>query len=245
MKNLFTLSFIICSIFCISACGGGDDGPTDPPVTDGDISGGVNLYDDKNIPLPNDGMTVTIVGRSESAVTDAEGRFRLEGVPFGSYQLRYEKNGFGTFIGPEFEHEANDNGITFITDSPSLGQISTTIITNGSAALDGNDFLLTVESEPGGNNQDPVYVSIFLRGSDDVSNENNSAVIGPLQIAINPFNIRITQQQLLEFGFSADETVYIKVYGDSFFANNYERLGSTIHPNANQNASPTMNLVVQ
>lgn len=245
MKNLFTQSLLLCSIIFISACGGGDDGPTDPPVTEADISGGVNLYDDKNIPVPNDGMIVTIDGRTESASSDEQGQFRISAVPFGTYRLRYEKSGFGTFIGPEFEHVANDDGITFITDSPSLGQFSTTTITDASAALNGNDFLLTVESEPGGNNQDPVYVSVFLRGSDDVSNENNSAVIGPLQIQINPFEIRITQQQLLEFGFSADETVYMKVYGDSFFPNNYERLGSTIHPNANQNASPTMNLVVQ
>ncbi len=242
IKPLAALLFVL----CLSSCGGGsDDGPSNPPVTEADISGGVNLFDDKNIPELNDGMTVTVEGRSESGITDDQGRFRITGVPFGTYRLVYEKAGYGTFKGPEFVHEENDDGITFIPDSPSLGQISTTTITSATAALDGNDFLLTIETEPVSNNANPLFITVFLKGSPDVSNLDNSAVHGPRQIQINPVDIRITRDQLTEYGFSSDETVYMRVYGESQFTNAYEEFGSTIHPNANPTASSVLELVVQ
>ncbi len=64
----------------------------------GTITGYVYVYDksDWYVTTNADGINVTI-GDTISAVTDNAGKFVLENVPFGTYDIRYEKRGITSF----------------------------------------------------------------------------------------------------------------------------------------------------
>jgi len=52
---------------------------------------------------------------------------------------------------------------------------------------------------------------------------------------INPFEITLTASDLSGMGFSSGATVYVKVYGDSFWSNEYENSGLGIKVFVNLN----------
>ncbi len=226
------------------SCGSSEDADT-PNEGNADIVGSVNLFNEKRVPRPNGGMTVSIEGTNLSTITSSEGFFTLSEVPFGTYRLQYEKEGYGTFLGEEFTHQANEDGFTPSPDSPFLGQISTTEIVNSRATLVGNDFIIEFETFPEGKMSNPVFASIFFLRNGNVSNMFNSAVIGPIIIVENPTVILVSQEELTEFGFSADEKVHMRVYGDSFFPNSYRDFGALVHPNVGPNPGPVMMLTMQ
>jgi hypothetical protein len=61
----------------------------------------------------------------------------------------------------------------------------------------------------------------------------------------DPVVITLTQQQLNDYGFSTGSTVYIRVYGDSYYSNNYlDPTGGQIFPNINSNAVTSISFVV-
>lgn len=239
-KNTFCLLPLL--LFFISCS---NDEEVIAPMGDGEIIGNVVLFNEFNVPRPNNGMEVSIFGSDEKTITDARGNFTLSNIPFDNYQLVFEKSGYGSFVSEEIEHTGVDGDTTFLPKSLFLGQFSNTSIISARAILDNGDFLITIETEPSASTQDPLFVTVFLNGNASVSNETNSAVHGTLRIEENPVEIRIEQQQIYDYGFSADKTVFFKVYGDSFFNNSYAKLGSIIHPNVNPVSSPTFDLVVQ
>lgn len=75
-------------------------------------------------------MNVKVVGTTPliQTTTNAEGKFTLPEVPFATYTLEYSKTGFGTFKKIGVIHGTNGQA-TFISDIPSLGQLSTTTVT--------------------------------------------------------------------------------------------------------------------
>lgn len=238
-------SLLLVFIVCLLASCGSDDDNNDMGPTMGNITGAVFLFNDINIPQPRDGMLVSIVGTSHQATTNTEGVFMFEDIEFGDYQLQYEKAGFGTYISEEYEHGVAGETETIWPESPLLGQISTTTISSSRAVLDGSDFLISAQSDPAGTVTDPRYVTIFLSKNPEVSNTDNTAVIGVLKTEANPIEVRLTRTEIEILGFASDETVYIKVYGDALYPNAYDSFGSIIHPNANLAAGPTMDQVVQ
>jgi len=63
----------------------------------GTIIGYVTIWDKTDInALDFDGVTVSI-GDSISVVTDNAGKFILDSIPFGTYDIKYEKKGFTSF----------------------------------------------------------------------------------------------------------------------------------------------------
>ena len=235
--------WILLHLIIFTSCG--SDEEQNPPMGDGEIIGNVVLFNEFNVPRPNEGMEVSILDSDEKTITDARGNFTLSNIPFNNYQLVFNKPGYGSFVSEEFDHSGANGDTTFLPKSYFLGQLSNTSIISARATLDNNDFLITIETEPSASTQDPLFITVFLNGNASVSNETNSAVHGTLRIEKNPVEIRIEQQQLYDYGFSADKTVFFKVYGDSFFNNSYNKLGSVIHPNVNPISSPTFDLVVQ
>ena len=144
--NYLTLSLI--TLLVISSCGKDEDS-LPPPITEADITGSVNLYDEGTIQVDNSNMTVKVEGASPaiSATTDVNGNFTLSAVPFGTYTILYEKSGFGTFKKFDIEHE---NNATVILNTPSIGEVSTTEITNLEANISGNDIIISVTTNPSG-----------------------------------------------------------------------------------------------
>lgn len=225
----------------------GDDDPAPDPITTANIIGSVNLYDNGTNQIDNTGMTVKIDGSSPmvSATTDIDGNFTLADVPFGTYTLVYEKPGFGTFKKFEIEH-TNAVSSTAIANSPSLGQMSTTQITNLETNLSGNDVIISVTTDPSGNSNNERYIRFFYSTSANVSDENYTNYSEGLISQINPYEKTLTSSDLSNMGFSSGATVYVRVYGDSFWSNEYDDpdLGRRVFPNLNSASANAVSFIV-
>ena len=238
------LTFGLVVLLGITSCSTEED-PTPEPITEANIIGSVNLYDEGETQIDNSNMTVKLEGTGFSTTTDADGDFTLMEVPFGTYTLIYEKSGFGTFKKFDLEH-TNTGSSTIITKTPSLGETSTTQVTALTTSVNGNDIQFSITTDPGGNNGNARYVRYFLSTDSNVSNENYTYYSAGLISQINPYEITLSQNDLTSAGFSSGQTVYMKVYGDSFWSNEYDDtdLGRKVFPNLNMTSSNSVSFVV-
>jgi hypothetical protein len=244
MTKLHYLTLSLLLILGFTSCS--DSGDSTPaPITKANIIGSVNLYDEGTMQIENSGMTVKLEVTGFSATTDTNGDFTLLDSPFGTYILIYEKSGFGTFKTFNLEH-TNTGAPTIITVTPSLGETSTTQVTELAASVNGNDVLISATTNPAGNNGNTRYVRYFLSADSNVSNENYTYYSPGLVSQINPYEITLSQNDLTSAGFSSGQTVYVKVYGDSFFNNEYEdtNLGRKVFPNLNTTSANSVSFVV-
>lgn len=238
------LTFSLVVLLGISSCSEDEDSTPDP-ITKANITGSVNLYDEGTTRVDNSNMTVKLEGTtpSMSSITDFEGKFTLTDVPYGNYTLIYEKLGFGTFKKVDIEHL---NNVTAILNTPSLGEISTTQITNLEADVSGNDIIISVTTNPAGSNGNRRYVRCFLDTDSNVSNETYTYYSPGLISQINPYKITLSQNDLTNAGFPSGQTVNVKVYGDSFWSNEYDDpdLGRKVFPNLNTISVSSVTFVV-
>jgi hypothetical protein len=238
------LPFGLIILLGISSCSKDED-PTPDPITKANITGSVNLYDEGTTQIDNSNMTVKVEGTTPviSATTDANGDVTLSDVPFGTYTILYEKSGFGTFKKFDIEHK---NNATAIINTPSIGEISTTQITNLQANVSGNDIIISVTTNPAGSNGNTRYVRYFLSTDSNVSNENYTYFSPGLVSQINPKEITLSNNDLTNAGFAAGETIFVKVYGDSFWSNAYDdpNLGRNVFPNLNMTSTNSVSFIV-
>ena len=223
---------------------------TDPipvPIVDGDIIGAVDLYDESTTNLSNEGMIIA-VGQSVPLITgvsNINGEFILQDVPFGTYTLIYSKDGFGTYKIFDVGHQ-NSGVNTVIPHTPSLGQLSSTEVSELTVEIDGNNVVLTVTTNPGASSNDPGYIRLFYDDQFNVSSVAYDQYSDGIEIKINPFEIILTKTNLNNMGYASGTTVFAKVYGDSYFSNDYEdpTLGYRVFPNLNSVAAPPVSFVV-
>ncbi|WP_154857229.1 carboxypeptidase-like regulatory domain-containing protein [Cyclobacterium xiamenense] len=244
MKFKFLLGVLIA--FLVVSCGNDTD-PDDGPATAADIVGSVNLYDEGTNSLDNAGMQVSVEGTSPliTATTDANGRFVLADVPFGTHTLVYEKAGYGTFKKYEVVHE-NTGPVTAISETPSLGQRSTTEITALAVQLQAGEVTLQITTEPAGNTANRRYVRYFLGTESSLEVEDYQAFSPVFVAQINPFELTLSQSDLLDAGFASGQTVYVRAYGDSFWSNTYldPDQDRTVFPNIHPNAAEPVSFVM-
>lgn len=246
IKNYFFLALIFSST--LIACNkDDDDNTTTPPIDEADIQGSVNLYDESINEVSPSGMTVYIEGLASSAfdITDDEGDFTLESVPFGTYVLIYEKENYGTYKAYQLSHDP-DEGSTIIQQTPSLGQISTTQITGANVSYAGDSVTFYLNLVPQANNSNQRYIRYFLSSSDSVSSTNYEEFSPGIIARIEPFHVSLTQSELQTMGFQSGQTVYFIAYGESFWSNQYEdvELGFSVFPNLNSSTVSPISFVV-
>jgi hypothetical protein len=244
MKTIIQIALLSTYLFLI-ACKK-DDGPIAPPSAD--IHGSVSLYNDGITAVDNAGMTVSIAGSDQlfSTTTNADGEFTLENVTLGTYDLLYEKSGFGTYKKFDIELATADTPVN-IPSIPSLGQVSTTEITGLSVDDSGADVKISVTTNPGGTSNSPRYIRYFFNNlSSGASNTAYSTFLDVLQININPEVKTFTVSDLNDLGFSSGTTVFVRVYGDSFYSNDYDEpaLDIRIFPNLNTTSADAVSFVV-
>jgi hypothetical protein len=198
------------------------------------VFGSVNLYDEGTTPIDGSNMTVTVENTNHTiaAITDMNGAFTLLDVPFGTHTIVYEKTGFGTYKLFDFQHKKSESAIS---NAPSLGKVSTTQITGLEANLTGDYVIISITTNPAGSNGNTRYIRYFLSTDSTVSNENYTYFSPIFASRINPKEITISKNDLINAGFASGQTIYINAYGDSFWSNEYEDpvLGRTIFPNLN------------
>jgi hypothetical protein len=236
-------SFIL--ILFITSCSSNDDSPA--AATRANISGSVNLYNESTNQVDNSNMTVSVLGTMplNSAVTDAQGKFVLSNVPFGTYTLEYTKNGYGTYKKFGVVHGTNGQA-TALTATPSLGQVSTTSITGITASTSANQVVLSISTNPGGSAANRRYIRYFLSTSQSVSATNYSYYSPVFTSQINPFEKTILATELISAGFTSGQQVYVRAYGDSFWDNAYDspEFNRRIFPNLNANTVPAATFIV-
>lgn len=244
--NYLILGLIVLVGF--SSCNNDDDNETPQPITKANIIGSVNLYDEGVTQIDGSGMTLTVEGTSPliTATTDENGEFTLSDVPFGTYTVSYTKVFFGPFRKFSIEHNNSTGSPTIITETPSLGQSSTTQITALSAMVIGTDVEISVTTDPAGNNSNTRYFRYFLSDNSDVSNENYTFYSEGIVSQINPRVVTLSQNDLTDAGFSSGSTVHLKAYGDSFWSNAYDdpELERMVFPNLNENSANSVSFVV-
>jgi hypothetical protein len=238
---LFTI--FVLSIFIISSCSKENDSISNPK-TIADIIGIVDLFDE-NINIPDSGMHVKIEGLQPefSATSDLNGKYILQGIPFGTYTLIYEKQGFGTFKNFGVEH--NNTGSSTIL-SNGLSKISTTEVINLDAVSYEFQINISFKIYPAGSNNDIRYVRLFYGDSSSVSDENYTYFTPKLSLKYDQFELTLSQNDFIEMGFSSNTTVFIKIYGDTYFSNDYydQDLGIFVFPNLNKNSADAVSFIV-
>lgn len=219
---------------------------TEPP-TKADITGSVNLYDESTLSISNADMKVSVIGTSPliSATTDANGKYTLSSVPFGTYTLMFEKTGYGTYIKPGIVH-ATDGTPTILTNTPSLGKKSSTAITQLTVSQDTSGVVVAASTNPAGSMGNTRYIRYFLSTSSAVSKDNYQYASAGFVSRINPYQITFAPGNLSAAGFSGGQTVFIKVYGDAFWSNEYKdpSSGKSVFPNLNENAANAVSFIM-
>lgn len=211
-----------------SACGEEDDPLTNPPSAD--ISGQVKLFDEGTNEISPSGMTVSAEGLRIEDLTDGDGRFLLQDVLLGRVVVAYEKSGYGTY--KKFIDDFNEDLV--LTEVPSLGKISQTDVITNSVIVEGME--VRIASVTTGTNTPIRYLRYFFSTRSDVSSESYEAFLDrPVESdpRVNPAVLTITGQELNELGFTSGTTVYARVYGDSYYSNDYEdpNEGRRVFPN--------------
>lgn len=140
--------------------------------------------------------------------------------------------GYGTYKLYDVNHNVSGAN-TIITKIPSLGKISTTEVTSLTVDDAGADIIISVTTDPGGTSNSSRYIRYFFNSQSGVSNTDYTKYSEVLQININPHDKTFTKSDLNDMGFASGSTVYVKVYGESFYSNEYDdpTLGIRVFPN--------------
>lgn len=215
-------------------------------ISYGQIRGLVRLADDLNNPQSYAGMQVTAENTGVSTVSDSLGRYFLNGLQNGIYNLVYSKPGYGTYILVGFNNNGN------ISDNPSLvplvtlGQFSTTTFTALTINIKNDSVILRPSIYPEGTTIQPRGIRFFYATTPDISSENFAAYSSVYQLSGTTGALKVGYDYFYGLGFTSGETVYIKGYGDAFFSNDYvdPATGKHIFPNINQTSVAAVSFVL-
>lgn len=192
-------------------------------------------------------MTITVEGTSPliTSKTDESGEFTIENVPFGTYNLLFDKTGYGMY--KYFDASLTETGSPLnLTETFDLGQQSSLIITDFTAHISHGSIDYTGTTDPEGTAEAPKYIRIFYSADSTVSSSNYSYYSEAYEITTHNFELPIASEKLNEEGFASGSTIYMKVYGDAYWNNSYDDplTGKLIIPNLSPNSPNTVSFVV-
>ena len=231
-----------------------NDSTTSVP-TSGNLFGSIQTWDDKTTST-NDmaGVTVTITNLvNKSTTTDAQGKYTFTNLPYDQYDIEISKTGYGTMkvfgITHSYDPAASTLGSTQLP-SISFGKKSTTSVTalavNGNNVLGepGVSFSYTVSPTPTPASR--AFVRYFLSTAADVSPTKYLAASAVVNFSNGSGITGFSTSQLIGMGFASGQTVYVKMFGESFVTNEYYQpnLGYKIYPNINLTSQPAVSFVV-
>ena len=244
MKVILKIT-VISGLSLFFSCGGDTINNPDP-VTGANIIGSVNLYDEGTSQVDNSGMIVKIGNLSPliQDTTDSDGNFVLQDVPFGTYTLIFEKAGYGTYNHQGLEH-INTGSSTVLVPSPSLGQFASTKVMNLEVTAPAGKIAIAVTTDPAGSIGNTRYLRFLYSTDNNVDQTHYSYHSADLISQNNPYTLELNSTDLAGMGFSPASTVYVKVYGDSFWSNEYETdSGKKVFPNLNPVSADAVSFLV-
>ncbi len=207
----------------------------------GKLSGSIQTWDDKLNSI-NDALGITVsIGNlpNTTTTTDANGRFSFDNLPYDEYEIVITKSGYGTKKVIGVKHASTATTIPVI----GFGKVSTTTVSTFSVI--GNTFngepgvSFNYAFSPAPTTSNRSFVRYFFSNAATVSNTNYSAFSSLKSYSSNISFAGFTNGELAAMGFTSGQTIFVKVYGDSFQSNDYiePNSGLRIFPNLN-NTSP-------
>jgi hypothetical protein len=97
----------------------------------GNITGGIRLFDKDGKALEDgSGVTITIAQSNVSTQSNQLGKWTLDSIPFGTYDLVLSKPGYGTSRIKGLYHAASNHATTLVKATTYMSVISDLEITN-------------------------------------------------------------------------------------------------------------------
>lgn len=228
----------------------------------GNITGGIRLFDKDGKALEDgSGVTITIAQSNVSTQSNQLGKWTLDSIPFGTYDLVLSKPGYGTSRIKGLYHAASNHATTLVKATTYMSVISDMEITN---------FFTRKSSEAF-----PILLSLVIAGAEDgiifyPGFKNISSKEKPVRFFmstspdVNSTNYLVTEKQFysgnvtkdendnfktswfIAKGFQPGTTVYVKAHGDGSYTDDYEDpiSGLTVFPCLSPNGSKVISFVV-
>lgn len=211
-KSLLISALAIVAIAFTSCTKEGPEGPAGKDATlKGSIIGKVTLYDEFGTEITDkSGVTVTIDGASPAvtATTDATGKWTVNNISTGTYDLIFSKTGYGM---EKYSSFSFVGGVKPTYEDASLSQISNTVVTEFDTLLKNGNLYLTYKlANPNAGNK-YMYIAVFYSTSPDVSLTNY------MESEINYYSGEVGYNEKYHYDFSdkfpAGTKVYMVAYG--------------------------------
>ncbi|MEO8116728.1 MAG: carboxypeptidase-like regulatory domain-containing protein [Bacteroidota bacterium] len=240
INKIFTVILLSLCIFSPGCNKSGTD------ISYGQIRGLVRLADDLNNPQSYAGMQVTAENTGISTMSDSLGRYFLNGLQNGRYNLVYSKPGYGTYILVGFNNNGNVSDNPSLVPLVTLGQFSTTTFTALTVNIKNDSVILRPSIYPEGTTVQPRGIRFFYATTPDISSENFTAYSSVYQLSGTTGALKVGDDYFYALGFTSGETIYIKGYGDAFFSNDYDdpNTGKHIFPNLNQTSVAPVSFIL-
>jgi hypothetical protein len=226
----------------LMGCKEGSEGPPGPKLQ-GTLIGFVRLVDVAGtFQADASAVTVSIAGTNVSATSDALGKFVLNNVETGTYEVIYSKTAYGTL---------RRQGISFASGgSASLGRVDLgqipnyTVTTITGATVAGQTITINANVNTVPANQVHRFV-VFLGTTNDVSGNDPQKYRGYKTAQVNAggttFNVQWTVAELSAIGVISANTPTLSfvAYGYNQFATDYTDLNTNraVLPSLSQTAS--------
>ena len=257
------LSKFACIIFgtaiLLTGCKGkdGDPGPAGAAGSSGqnltgNIVGFVNSVDENGQQLAKAGVLVTVDGSTPAitATSDADGRFTLNNVRNGTYNLTFTRTGYSTFRRLGVGHVGGDQA-TFLGIA-TLSQVSTQTITSlvsGTLSTNAVNVNLTINSPTPTTNFRVAFFASTLPNPTPATGTFVTGLTfgtggGPITSYSATFGIN--RNSFNNAGFASGTTVYLAAFGSTTFFTSYTDLvtGRVVFPTFNATSSPVITVVV-
>ena len=229
----------------------------------GNITGTIRLFDKDDIPLADaSGLTVTIAQTNVSTTTNNQGKWSLDSIPFGTYDLILSKPGFGTSRIMGLYHAANNHSTTNVSGIRNISMISdvqfTEIFTRKASEVYPNfttmfnlglvEQGILIYPRFSNNAKKDKPIRFFMSTSPDVSSTNYMVTEKEFYSGSEPLasgnNFKV--KWFIANGFEPGQTVYVKAYGDGRYADDYEDpiSGLTVFPCLSANGTAVISFVV-
>jgi hypothetical protein len=226
---------------------------TTPPTPTGVLSGTVQTWDDKlNQTTDAGGITVSILSATDSSstTTDATGKFQFDKLPFGTYTLVFSKVGYGTMKMFGISHAANTTPT--IVPNINFGKIAATAVTRLTyydSVFQGQPGVrLRYGFTPGPSATNTALARYFL-GIDSTVSSTHYTTYDTTLYKFGSYSVKAgyTFSDLKKLGFTAGQTVYIRLYADSYINNSYvdSTTGLRVFPNVNPRSPKPVPEVLQ
>lgn len=216
----------------------------------GSITGEVNLFSSRGGFASDENMQITIEGSNIqgsnplfTVFTDSVGNYTFEDMPYGRYDLRFEKEGFGIFKRGDIIHQSEE---TIIELPETLSKKSTTGITQLTLSETETGIIISLVTSPPANTFNERYVRIFFNIGSETSPTIFEYFTPVLRAEFTPYIQSFTFEEFESLGFIPGATIFIKAYGESLFSNEYidPNNGDMIFPNINPNTTSSVSFIM-